>query len=106
MANIQRAVGYLLMRAGQRPFGLAILRSASEPPQESANEAANAIRIIVADSEPIYRIGVRKIVAVEGDPDSPVSLIYQQMARTVGARIAQSGQIVAQSMPKIVITED
>src|SRR6266511_1962108 len=50
------------------------LSSPSEPtagssgtPQDAANGAANAIRIIVADSEPIYRIGVRKIVAVEDD---------------------------------------
>ncbi|MFC0711788.1 iron-sulfur cluster carrier protein ApbC [Azorhizophilus paspali] len=43
---------------------------------------------------------------VIADPDSPVTLIYQQIARTVGARIAQSVQIVAQSMPKIVISED
>lgn len=43
---------------------------------------------------------------VIADPDSPVSLIYQQMARTVGARIVQSRQIVAQSMPPIVIADD
>ena len=36
-------------------------------PQETANGAADVIRIIVADCEPIYRIGVRKIVAVEDD---------------------------------------
>ena len=36
-------------------------------PQESANGAADVVRIIVADGEPIYRIGVRKIVAVEDD---------------------------------------
>jgi DNA-binding NarL/FixJ family response regulator len=34
---------------------------------ETASAAAAGIRIIVADSEPIYRIGVRKIVAVEDD---------------------------------------
>jgi DNA-binding NarL/FixJ family response regulator len=34
---------------------------------QAAQGAADAIRIIVADSEPIYRIGVRKIVAVEDD---------------------------------------
>jgi DNA-binding NarL/FixJ family response regulator len=38
-----------------------------ETPPEAADDAANAIRIIVADSEPIYRIGVRKIVGVEDD---------------------------------------
>lgn len=43
---------------------------------------------------------------VIADPEGPVAQIYQQMARKVGARIAQSGQIVAQSMPKIVISED
>ncbi|MDV7211034.1 iron-sulfur cluster carrier protein ApbC [Azotobacter beijerinckii] len=43
---------------------------------------------------------------VIADPDGPVALIYQQMARTVGARLVQSRQIVAQSMPPIVITED
>jgi ATP-binding protein involved in chromosome partitioning len=40
------------------------------------------------------------------DPDSQIAMIYQQMARTVGARIAQSGHIIAQSMPKIVVSED
>lgn len=35
------------------------------PPE--AESPAGALRIIVADSEPIYRIGVRKIVAVEDD---------------------------------------
>ena len=37
-----------------------------ENPQELAS-GANTTRVIVADSEPIYRIGVRKIVAVEDD---------------------------------------
>lgn len=43
---------------------------------------------------------------VVADPDSPIAMIYQQMARTVGARISQSGQIVAQSMPTIHISDD
>lgn len=43
---------------------------------------------------------------VIADPESQIAMIYQQMARTVGARIAQSGQIVAQSMPKIEISDD
>jgi ATP-binding protein involved in chromosome partitioning len=43
---------------------------------------------------------------VIADPQSPIAMIYQQMARTVGARISQSGQIVAQSMPNIVISDD
>lgn len=43
---------------------------------------------------------------VIADPESQIAMIYQQMARTVGARIAQSGRIVAQSMPKIEISDD
>lgn len=43
---------------------------------------------------------------VIADPESQIAMIYQQMARTVGARIAQGSQIVAQSMPKIEISED
>ncbi|AHY43809.1 iron-sulfur cluster carrier protein ApbC [Stutzerimonas decontaminans] len=43
---------------------------------------------------------------VIADPESQIAMIYQEVARTVGARIAQSGQIIAQSMPKIVISED
>jgi ATP-binding protein involved in chromosome partitioning len=37
------------------------------------------------------------------DPDSQIAMIYQQMARNVGARIAQSGQV---AMPSIVVSED
>ncbi len=40
------------------------------------------------------------------DPESQIAMIYQQMARSVSARIAQSGQIVAQSMPNIIIADD
>jgi DNA-binding NarL/FixJ family response regulator len=36
-------------------------------PDDAENAPAGTIRVIVADSEPIYRIGVRKIVAVEDD---------------------------------------
>ncbi len=43
---------------------------------------------------------------VIADPESQIAMIYQQMARTVGARIAQGSQIVAQSMPKIEISDD
>ncbi|CAM5542315.1 Iron-sulfur cluster carrier protein OS=Stutzerimonas stutzeri OX=316 GN=CXK95_01075 PE=3 SV=1 [Stutzerimonas stutzeri] len=43
---------------------------------------------------------------VIADPESQIAMIYQQIARTVGARIAQSGQIIAQSMPKIVVSDD
>ena len=43
---------------------------------------------------------------VIADPESQIAMIYQEVARTVGARIAQSGQIIAQSMPKIVVSED
>jgi DNA-binding NarL/FixJ family response regulator len=41
----------------------------AEPLLHSENEdiSANAIRLIVADSEPIFRVGIRKIVAVEDD---------------------------------------
>ena len=34
---------------------------------EAEDDAGNVIRIIVADSEPIFRVGVRKIVAIEDD---------------------------------------
>ncbi len=40
------------------------------------------------------------------DPESQIAMLYQQVARTVGARIAQGSQIVAQSMPKIEISDD
>jgi len=40
------------------------------------------------------------------DPDSQIAMIYQEVARTVGARISQSGQIIAQSMPNIVVSDD
>jgi len=40
---------------------------ANLPSPQDAASGANAIRVLVADSEPIYRIGVRKIVAVEDD---------------------------------------
>ena len=40
------------------------------------------------------------------DPESQIAMIYQEVARTVGARISQSGQIIAQSMPNIVVSED
>ena len=39
------------------------------------------------------------------DPESQIAMIYQELARTVGARIAQSGQ-GAQGMPNIVISDD
>ena len=70
-------------------------------PQETANSAADVIRIIVADSEPIYRIGVRKIVAVEDDirivaqaesAESAVSAIarFQADLMLLGAGISES----------------
>jgi len=40
------------------------------------------------------------------DPESQIAMIYQEVARTVGARISQSGQIIAQSMPNIVVSDD
>lgn len=43
---------------------------------------------------------------VIADPESQIAMIYQEIARTVGARIAQSGQIIAQSMPKIMVSDD
>jgi ATP-binding protein involved in chromosome partitioning len=43
---------------------------------------------------------------VIADPESQIAMLYQQVARTVGARIAQGSQIVAQSMPKIEISDD
>ena len=36
-------------------------------PTEAEQGSSDAIRLIVADSEPIFRVGVRKIVAVEDD---------------------------------------
>ncbi|TBU99838.1 iron-sulfur cluster carrier protein ApbC [Stutzerimonas kirkiae] len=43
---------------------------------------------------------------VIADPQSQVAMIYQQVARTVGARIAQGGQGTAQAMPNISVAED
>ena len=40
------------------------------------------------------------------DPESQIAMIYQQMARSVGARISLSGQILAQSMPNISVSDD
>lgn len=39
------------------------------------------------------------------DPESQIAMIYQEMARCVGARIAQSG-LGASAMPNIVISDD
>ncbi|WP_339487564.1 iron-sulfur cluster carrier protein ApbC [Pseudomonas sp. EL_65y_Pfl2_R95] len=39
------------------------------------------------------------------DPESQIAMIYQETARTVGARIAQSGA-TAQSMPTISVSDD
>jgi ATP-binding protein involved in chromosome partitioning len=39
------------------------------------------------------------------EPDSPVALLYQEMARKVGARIARLSQGV-QAMPSIVVSDD
>jgi DNA-binding NarL/FixJ family response regulator len=36
-------------------------------PDVSVGDSAEAIRVIVADSEPIFRVGVRKIIAIEDD---------------------------------------
>jgi DNA-binding NarL/FixJ family response regulator len=46
-----------------------VAKEEANPPlqPEPANGEADAIRLIVADSEPIFRVGVRKIVAVEDD---------------------------------------
>jgi ATP-binding protein involved in chromosome partitioning len=38
------------------------------------------------------------------DPESQIAMIYQEIARNVGARIAQGG--MQQAMPSIVISED
>ncbi len=43
---------------------------------------------------------------VIADPESQIAMIYQEVARTVGARISQSGQIIAQSMPNITVSDD
>jgi DNA-binding NarL/FixJ family response regulator len=37
------------------------------PQPDTTDDTADAIRVIVADSEPIFRVGVRKIFAVEDD---------------------------------------
>ena len=39
------------------------------------------------------------------DPESQIAMIYQEMARCVGARISQSG-LGAAAMPSIVISDD
>ena len=43
---------------------------------------------------------------VIADPESQIAMIYQEVARTVGARISQSGKIIAQSMPNIMVSDD
>jgi hypothetical protein len=40
---------------------------------EIDSSADGAIRVIVADSEPIFRVGVRKIVAIEWGATTPTS---------------------------------
>jgi DNA-binding NarL/FixJ family response regulator len=40
---------------------------AKAPVQMEPENGSEAIRLIVSDSEPIFRVGVRKIVAVEDD---------------------------------------
>jgi DNA-binding NarL/FixJ family response regulator len=42
-------------------------QEANAPLQTEAANGTEAIRVIVSDSEPIFRVGVRKIVAVEDD---------------------------------------
>ena len=42
-------------------------QEANAPLQTEAENGPEAIRLIVSDSEPIFRVGVRKIVAVEDD---------------------------------------
>jgi DNA-binding NarL/FixJ family response regulator len=41
--------------------------NANLEPDASEVDSAGAIRVIVADSEPIFRVGVRKIIAIEDD---------------------------------------
>ena len=59
---------------------------------EAENSVGNAIRVIVADSEPIYRIGVRKIVAVEDD----VRIVAQ--AESAEGALSSVGRIQADVM--------
>ena len=42
-------------------------QEANAPLQTEAENGPEAIRLIVSDSEPIFRVGVRKIVAIEDD---------------------------------------
>ncbi len=46
---------------------MAIDEANSTAQPEIEDDSSDAIRLIVADSEPIFRVGVRKIVAVEDD---------------------------------------
>ena len=39
----------------------------ANPLVESPEEPANAIRVILADSQAIYRVGMRKVFAIEDD---------------------------------------
>ncbi|QLF92208.1 iron-sulfur cluster carrier protein ApbC [Pseudomonas sp. ABC1] len=43
---------------------------------------------------------------VIADPESQIAMIYQQVARTVGARISQGGANAGHGMPNITITDD
>ena len=40
------------------------------------------------------------------DPESQIAMIYQEMARTVGARLTQANQAMASSLPDIEISDD
>jgi DNA-binding NarL/FixJ family response regulator len=56
---------------------------------DAAEIPAGTIRVIVADSEPIYRIGVRKIVAIEDD----IRIVAQ--AETVANTLSAVGRVQA-----------
>jgi DNA-binding NarL/FixJ family response regulator len=70
--------------AGEEP------NSPLQPEPESG--PAGAIRVIVADSEPIYRIGVRKIVAVEDD----IRIVAQ--VESAGSAVTAVGRFQADVM--------
>jgi DNA-binding NarL/FixJ family response regulator len=63
--------------------------SLPKPPTEGEEVPAGVIRVIVADSEPIFRVGVRKIIAIEDD----VRIVAQ--VETVAATLAAGSRYAA-----------
>jgi DNA-binding NarL/FixJ family response regulator len=92
---------------GMRPMGDEEDNSPLQPEPPSA--ASGSIRVIIADSEPIYRIGVRKIVAVEDDirivaqaetPEGAVTVVgrFHADVMLLGAGLSESSAETVRSI--------